>query len=284
MNLRKLILFRMLMLLLIISIASCSINKNSLLTDTKAGNNYDKHLAHSGKFGRCSLCNNLALANQSTDSAVMPLAIQPAEQEQIFVSNAVQDNIILKPSKFNLAESFENFENSTSIGEKESFSTKKSNSYKFQQQSKQESEDSTIKDLLISLGIIALLILGLVINAELTASIFFTSLIFSPLIYGLYKLFKLLFQAIKETPKKKKIYWLLVPILFLPVLFVLIVLLPILVVLSPLAIIYVAYRLIRTRKKEKSAAQKLGRFTLVAVLLGLLALLIFVPWFSNLIF
>lgn len=119
MNLRKLILFRMLMLLLIISIASCSINKNSLLTDTKAGNNYDKHLAHSGKFGRCSLCNNLALANQSTDSAVMPLAIQPAEQEQIFASNAVQDNIILKPSKFNLAESFENFENSTSIGEKE---------------------------------------------------------------------------------------------------------------------------------------------------------------------
>ena len=104
------------------------------------------------------------------------------------------------------------------------------------------------------------------------------------LIYGLYKLFKLLFQAIKETPKKKKIYWLLVPILFLPVLFVLIVLLPILVVLSPLAIIYVAYRLIRTRKKERGAAQKLGRLTLIYILLGLLALAIFVPWFFTLFF
>jgi hypothetical protein len=100
-------------------IASCSLNKNSLLNDIKADNNYGKHLAHSGKFGRCSLCNNLALASQSTDSAVQPLAVQPAEQEQIFASNAAQDNIILKPSKYNLAESFENFENSTSIGEKE---------------------------------------------------------------------------------------------------------------------------------------------------------------------
>ena len=278
MNLRKLILFRMLMLLLIISIASCSINKNSLLTDTKAGNNYDKHLAHSGKFGRCSLCNNLALANQSTDSAVMPLAIQPAEQEQIFASNAVQDNIILKPSKFNLAESFENFENSTSIEEKEKFSTKKISSYKLQQQSKPESKNSTIKNLLISLGIIMLLFS--ILNPVFAISFVITCI----LIYGLYKLFKLLFQAIKETPKKKKIYWLLVPILFLPVLFVLIVLLPILVVLSPLAIIYVAYRLIRTRKKERGAAQKLGRLTLIYILLGLLALAIFVPWFFTLFF
>ena len=80
----------------------------------------------------------------------------------------------------------------------------KSSSYKIQKQSKPESKDSTIKDLLISLGIIALLILGLIINTELTASIFFISLMLSPLIYGLYKLFRLLFQAIKETPKKKK--------------------------------------------------------------------------------
>jgi hypothetical protein len=93
-----------------------------------------------------------------------------------------------------------------------------------------------------------------------------------------------LFQAIKETPKKKKIYWLLVPILILPALFVLLVLLPILVLLSPLAIIYVTYRIIRNRKKEKSAAKKLGRLTLVAVLLGLLALAIFVPWFFTLFF
>jgi hypothetical protein len=106
-------------MLLMLCIASCSLNKDFQLNDTKADNNYAKHLAHSGKFGRCSLCNHLALASQSTDSAVMPLAEQPEEQEQIFASNATQDNIILKPSKFNFEESFENFENSSSIGEKE---------------------------------------------------------------------------------------------------------------------------------------------------------------------
>jgi hypothetical protein len=141
MNIRKFISFRLFTMLLMLCIASCSLNKDSLLNNNKADNNYGKHLAHSGKFGRCSLCNNLALASQSTDSAVQPLAVQPVEQEQIFASNAAQENIILKPSKYNLAESFENFENSSSIGEKESESiiNKKSSSYKFQQQSKPES-------------------------------------------------------------------------------------------------------------------------------------------------
>lgn len=133
MNIRKLISFRLFTMLLMLCIASCSLNKDSLLNDNKADNNYGKHLAHSGKFGRCSLCNNLALENQSTDSAVMPLAVQPEEQEQVFASNAAQENIILKPSKYNLEESFEK---SSSIGEKEIFSTKKTSSYKFQQQQK----------------------------------------------------------------------------------------------------------------------------------------------------
>ena len=280
---RKLKIIHFILLFLIIAITSCSINKDSIINNKIADAKTIKHLSHSGKFGRCSLCNNLALASQSTDSAVMPLAVQPEEQEQIFASNATQDNIILKPSKHNFEESFEN-SSSKEKKESESIINKKSSSYKIQKQSKPESKDSTIKDLLISLGIIALIILGLVINPELTASIFFTSLMLSPLIYGLYKLFRLLFQAIKETPKKKKIYWLLVPILILPALFVLLVLLPILVVLSPLAIIYVTYRLIRTRKKEKSAAQKLGRLTLIYILIGLLALAIFVPWFFTLFF
>ena len=285
MNIRKFISLRLFTMLLMLCIASCSLNKDSLLNDNKAENNKGKHLAHSGKFGRCSLCNNLALASQSTDSAVIPLAVQPAEQEQIFASNATQDKIILKPSKYNFEESFENFENSTSIGEKEIFSTKKTSSYKFQQQSKPESKKSTDKDLQKSRIIFALLILSLFfINTELATIIIFPILMYSLLLYGLYKLLELFSRAIKETPKEKKIYWLLVPILILPALFVLIVLLPILVFLSPLAIIYITYRLIRTRKKEKSAAQKLGILTLVAVLLGLLALLIFVPWFSNLLF
>lgn len=133
MNIRKFISFRLFTMLLMLCIASCSLNKDSLLNDTKADNNYAKHLSHSGKFGRCSLCNNLALASQSTDSAVMPLAEQPEEQEQIFASNAAQENIILKPSKYNSEESFEK---SSSIGEKEIFSTKKTSSYKFQQQQK----------------------------------------------------------------------------------------------------------------------------------------------------
>lgn len=95
-------------MLLMLCIASCSLNKDSLLNDTKANNNYAKHLAHSGKFGRCSLCASQLQASQSTDSAVSPLADQPAEQEQIFASNATQENIILKPSKYNFEESFEN--------------------------------------------------------------------------------------------------------------------------------------------------------------------------------
>jgi phosphopantothenoylcysteine synthetase/decarboxylase len=54
------------------------------------------------------LCASQLQASQSTNSAVSPLAEQPAEQEQIFASNATQDNIILKPSKYNFEESFEN--------------------------------------------------------------------------------------------------------------------------------------------------------------------------------
>ncbi len=334
MNIRKFISFRLFIMLLMLCIASCSLNKNSLLNDNKADNNYAKHLAHSGKFGRCSLCNNLALASQSTDSTVMPLAVQPEEQVQIFASNATQDNIILKPSKYNFEESFEN---SSSL-KKNYIKEENIKNRKYFDSLKPAIKPFNVEKKTIFLGIalaaiissifflevvgvfisliaiplvmayynysdgtkkvvknkkskwarlgffIALLILGLVINPELTVNIFFTSLILSPLIYGLYKLFELLFQAIKETPKKKKIYWLLVPILILPALFVLYVLLPILVLLSPLAIIYVTYRIIRNRKKEKSAAKKLGRLTLVAVLLGLLALAIFVPWFFTLFF
>ncbi len=116
---KKLNTIHFIFLFLILAITSCCINKDSIGNNSIAEANANKHLAHSGKFGRCSLCNNLALASQSTDSAVMPLAVQPAEQEQIFASNATQENIILKPSKYNLAESFDNFENSSSIGEKE---------------------------------------------------------------------------------------------------------------------------------------------------------------------
>ena len=119
MNIRKFISLRLFTMLLMLCIASCSLNKDSLLNNNKVDNNYAKHLAHSGKFGRCSLCASQLKASQSTDSAVMPLAVQPEEQEQVFASNAAQENIILKSSKLNFEESFENFENSSSIGEKE---------------------------------------------------------------------------------------------------------------------------------------------------------------------
>ena len=116
---RKLKIIHFILLFLILAITSCSINKDSISNNKIADAKTIKHLSHSGKFGRCSLCNNLALASQSTDSAIMPLAVQPEEQEQVFASNAAQENIILKSSKLNFEESFENFENSTSIGEKE---------------------------------------------------------------------------------------------------------------------------------------------------------------------
>ena len=116
---RKLHNIHFILLFLILAITSCSINKDSISNNKIADAKTIKHLSHSGKFGRCSLCASQLQASQSTDSAVMPLAFQPEEQEQIFASNTAQENIILKSSKFNFEESFENFENSSSIGEKE---------------------------------------------------------------------------------------------------------------------------------------------------------------------
>ena len=90
---RKLKIIHFILLFLIIAITSCSINKDSISNNKIADAKTNKHLSHSGKFGRCSLCASQLQASQSTDSAVSPLADQPAEQEQIFASNAAQENI-----------------------------------------------------------------------------------------------------------------------------------------------------------------------------------------------
>ena len=96
---RKLHNIHSILLFLILAITSCSINKDSVSNNKIADAKTIKHLSHSGKFGRCSLCASQLQASQSTDSAVSPLADQPEEQEQIFASNAAQENIILKSSK-----------------------------------------------------------------------------------------------------------------------------------------------------------------------------------------
>lgn len=279
---RKLIIFRMLILLLILGITSCSINKDSLLNNTNAGNNYDKHLAHSGKFGKCSLCNNLAMANQSTDSAVMPLAIQPAEQEQVFASNATQENVILKPSKFNLAESFDSFENSSSIGEKEIFSTKKTSSYKFQQQLKQVSKKSYFIPLLILISTISIIlsIVGLGGVAGFLFLAFF-------LIYGIGSLLKLLSFSFKETPTKKKKNWYLIPLLVLASIMVLAItdsiffLVPLFALIAPITLIYVIVKAIKSRKVKKSSKQKAGIFAVLGLILAIMTLVFFMGGGAN---
>jgi len=251
-------------------IASCSLNKDSLLNDNKADNNYAKHLAHSGKFGRCSLCNNLALASQSTDSAVMPLAVQPEEQEQIFASNAAQENIILKPRKF-ILNTIAN-ENKIVVYS----SSKKLNKHNIKKLIESKDKKIEIKSLLIQLLILTLAILLFSQGVFSEGAMELLALVVSfAVIYGIVKLLKLTFQAIKETPKGKKIYWFLVPILIIPALFILLLFSPLLSALSPFAYIYGKRKLFKSGSKEKSAMQKLGMYLFFSLTLLLMALIPF---------
>jgi hypothetical protein len=249
-------------------IASCSLNKNSLLNDIKADNNYGKHLAHSGKFGRCSLCASQLQAIKSTDSAVSPLAEQPEEQEQIFASNATQENIILKPRKF-ILNTIAN-ENKIVVYS----SSKKLNKHNIKKLTETKDKKIEIKSLLIQLLIIILAIL-------LYSQSFFSEwavellaqVVSLAVIYGIVKLLKLTFQAIKETPKGKKIYWFLVPILIIPALFILLLFSPFLSALAPFAFIYGKWKLFKSGSKKKSAMQKLGIYLFFSLTLLLTALI-----------
>lgn len=283
MTIKKFISFRLFTMLLMLCIASCSLNKDSLLNDNKADNNYGKHLAHNGTFGRCSLCASKLQAIKSTDSAIMPLAVQPEEQEQIFASNATQENIILKPSKYNFEESFENFENSSSTGEKDSFSTKKSNSYKFQQQSKPESKKSYFIPLLILTISIILSIVG---GGGVVFTIFWAFF----LIYGIGSLLKLLSFSFKETPTKKKKKWYLIPLLILASImglasiiglasimgltigYYIFFLVPLFFLIAPITLIYLIIKAIKSRKVKKSAKQKAEIFAILGLILAIMTL------------
>ena len=268
MNIRKFISFRLFTMLLMLCIASCSLNKNSLLNDIKADNNYGKHLAHSGKFGRCSLCASQLQAIKSTDSAVSPLAEQPEEQEQIFASNATQENIILKPRKF-ILNTIAN-ENKIVVYS----SSKKLNKHNIKKLTETKDKKIEIKSLLIQLLIIILAIL-------LYSQSFFSEwavellaqVVSLAVIYGIVKLLKLTFQAIKETPKGKKIYWFLVPILIIPALFILLLFSPFLSALAPFAFIYGKWKLFKSGSKKKSAMQKLGIYLFFSLTLLLTALI-----------
>ena len=279
---RKLKIIHFILLFLIIAITSCSINKDSISNNKIADAKTIKHLSHSGKFGRCSLCASQLQASQSTDSAVSPLADQPAEQEQIFASNAAQENIILKSSKLNFEESFENFENSTSIGEKEIFSTKKTSSYKFQQQSKPESKKSNFIPLLILISTVSI-ILSIVGLGGVAVSLFWG---FFP-IYGIGSLLKLLSFSFKETPTKKKKNWYLIPLLILASIMVLAItdsiffLVPLFALIAPISLIYVIAKAIKSRKVKKSAKQKAGIFAVLGLILAIMILVFFMGGGAN---
>jgi hypothetical protein len=251
-------------------IASCSLNKNSLLNDIKADNNYGKHLAHSGKFGRCSLCASQLQAIKSTDSAVSPLAEQPEEQEQIFASNATQENIILKPRKF-ILNTIAN-ENKIVVYS----SSKKLNKHNIKKLTETKDKKSEIKSLLIQLLILTLALLLYSEGIFSEGVMELLSLVVSyAFIYGIVKLLKLIFQAIKETPKGKKIYWFLVPILIIPALFILLLISPFLSALAPFAFIYGKWKLFKSGSKKKSAMQKLGIYLFFSLTLLLMALIPF---------
>jgi len=276
MNIRKFISFRLFTMLLMLCIASCSLNKNSLLNDIKADNNYGKHLAHSGKFGRCSLCASQLQAIKSTDSAVSPLAEQPEEQEQIFASNATQENIILKPRKF-ILNTIAN-ENKIVVYS----SSKKLNKHNIKKLTETKDKKSEIKSLLIQLLILtlALLLYSQSFFSEWAVELL-AQVVSLAVIYGIVKLLKLTFQAIKETPKGKKIYWFLVPILIIPALFILLLFSPFLSALAPFAFIYGKWKLFKSGSKKKSAMQKLGIYLFFSLTLLLTAL---IPFFIYILF
>lgn len=270
MNIRKFISFRLFTMLLMLCIASCSLNKDSLLNNNKADNNYGKHLAHSGKFGRCSLCASQLQAIKSTDSAVSPLAEQPEEQEQIFASNATQENIILKPRKF-ILNTIAN-ENKIVVYS----SSKKLNKHNIKKLTETKDKKSEIKSLLIQLLILTLALLLYSEGIFSEGVMELLSLVVSyAFIYGIVKLLKLIFQAIKETPKGKKIYWFLVPILIIPALFILLLISPFLSALAPFAFIYGKWKLFKSGSKKKSAMQKLGIYLFFSLTLLLMALIPF---------
>jgi hypothetical protein len=251
-------------------IASCSLNKDSLLNNNKADNNYAKHLSHSGKFGRCSLCASQLQAIKSTDSAVSPLAEQQEEQEQIFASNATQENIILKPRKF-ILNTIAN-ENKIVVYS----SSEKLNKHNIKKLTETKDKKSEIKSLLIQLLILTLALLLYSEGIFSEGVMELLSLVVSyAFIYGIVKLLKLIFQAIKETPKGKKIYWFLVPILIIPALFILLLISPFLSPLAPFAFIYGKWKLFKSGSKKKSAMQKLGIYLFFSLTLLLMALIPF---------
>ena len=271
---RKLKIIHFILLFLILAITSCSINKDSISNNKIADAKTIKHLSHSGKFGRCSLCASQLKASQSTDSAVMPLAVQPEEQEQIFASNAAQEDIILKPRKF-ILNTIAN-ENKIVVYS----SSKKLNKHNIKKLIETKDKKIEIKSLLIQLLILILAILLFSQGVFSEGAMDLLALVVSfAVIYGIVKLLKLTFQAIKETPKGKKIYWFLVPILIIPALFILLLFSPLLSALSPFAYIYGKRKLFKSGSKEKSAMQKLGMYLFFSLTLLLMAL---IPFFIYL--
>lgn len=82
-------------LLLIFSITllcllSCTVKRNET-----TGTNSNKHISHSGKFNRCSLCASLGEEKQIVDSTIY--SVENAELvEQFFVSNNSQEPLLIK--------------------------------------------------------------------------------------------------------------------------------------------------------------------------------------------
>ncbi|MCF8283907.1 MAG: hypothetical protein K9I48_02910 [Sphingobacteriales bacterium] len=190
---------RFLILILLLGITSCSLNKNII---TKSESDYTKHLSHSGKFGKCSLCINQLKASQSNDSIETLLAIQVEEKEQLFASSSEQEVFLLKTSKHILDEPIEN---SISIHKNESKNilNKKINNYNYKKYSNPRSKSSFIKTFIISFVIIAI-ILTLLGAIDFLSILFWLIVVPFLLVYGLIKLIKRLLKGKQQTPEIEK--------------------------------------------------------------------------------
>ena len=191
----------LLLIFLAFTITSCSINKNTIVNnDIVKGN---KHLAHSGKFGRCALCAGLSVEEQTLDP-IEVYSDKNAEQEaeQVFASNAETKTIFLKSSKIILAAPLIDI----SIPNKDTESTfiKKKSKRVLEKRSEPKKNKNVIITLLFSIAIISLML-------ALIGPVFFGMIIigafFILLLLGIMKLIGFIERSINGIPTNKKIYW-----------------------------------------------------------------------------
>lgn len=191
----------LLYLFLAFTITSCSINKNAFVNNGFVNGN--KHLTHSGKFGRCALCAGLSVEEQTLDPIEVFLDKNTEQEaEQVFASTAETETCLLKSSKIILAAPVIDI----SIENKKTVSAfiKKKSKRALEKKFEPKKNKNVIITLLFSIAIISLML-------ALIGPVFFGMIIigafFILLLLGIMKLIGFIEQSVNGIPTNKQIYW-----------------------------------------------------------------------------